>query len=98
MSAPPSATPARRGLILHALLAQYPLVLTQATLERQLQPFFTADPQAQRRDLAYLLERGFVERDEHSVGGRTFATWRLTSKGVDLVERVTRDDGVEIAE
>lgn len=90
-------TPLRRGLVLLALKAQYPLPLTQTALDRQLGLFYAADPRALTRDLAYLSERGFLRRDSHEVGGSVFATLCLTASGVDIVERITKDPGIEIA-
>lgn len=90
-------TPLRRGLVLLALKAQYPLPLTRVALDRQLGPFYATDPRDLARDLAYLAERGFLRRDSHEVGGLTFATICLTAAGVDVVERIVKDPGVEIA-
>lgn len=94
-----SQAPVRRGIVLHALLGQYPLALTQVALERQVAPFYkAADGRALSRDLAYLEEKQFLRHESHEVGGRVFNTFILTPAGVDIVERVAVDAGVEIAQ
>lgn len=92
-----SQTPIRRGLVLHALHAQYPMALTQGALDRQVSVFYAGDSKAQARDLAYLAERELLRREQTEVGGQVVVAFRITAKGVDIVERLVTDPGVEIA-
>lgn len=86
----------RRGLVLQALHAQYPLPLMQAALDRQLGSFYDGDARAYARDLAYLKEKGLITEDRQQVADRLLVSLRLTSAGVDVVEGTVTDPGVEI--
>src|SRR5690606_19035136 len=84
-------TPLRRGLVLMALHGQYPMPLTNTSLNRAVSAFYAGtEPRAQTRDLAYLKERGLIRSENHEISGRTFQTWTLTAVGVDVVEGVVQ--------
>jgi len=84
----------RRGLILHALHAQYPMALTKSSLEKQVGPFYEGDQRALNRDLAYLEESRFLEDRSSDIADRTIHAYRITPAGVNLVEGATKDPGV----
>lgn len=86
----------RRGMLLAALNAQYPHPLTELALELQTRAFYAGDPRAMVRDLAYLVESGYLTRAAEKLGGREFATYKITPTGIDICEGSTTDPGIEI--
>lgn len=97
MSADADETRLRRGLILHALHAQFPLRLSAASLQRQVGPFYQGEAKALERDLAYLEQKGALELHSDEVGGLTVRAFSITPAGIDLVERTTTDPGITFA-
>lgn len=89
--------PLRRGLVLLALHAQYPMALMEAALERQVMPFYGNDRRALGRDLAYLDDKGLLQATEQAVGGRTLRSFTITVDGVDVVDGTVQVPGVTIA-
>ena len=92
---------ARRGVLLRTLAANYPHPLADLAFGLQtrvlyLGPAEKAD-QERPRDLAYLVERGLIRREESKVGAAVIVTWYLTAEGLFVVEGATTDPGVEIA-
>lgn len=94
MSADVNETRLRRGLILHALHAQFPMALTKSSTEKQVGPFYGGDTRSLARDLAYLEESGFLEDRSSEIGDRTVHAYKITPAGMNLVEGATKDPGV----
>lgn len=92
--------PTRRGVVLRALSANYPHPLAQVSLDLQIRAVYLGPDgaAAARRDLAYLVERGLIRREEDQVGGAKLITWYLTADGLNVVEGVAKDPGVEIVQ
>lgn len=86
----------RRGILLLALHAQFPLALTRPALDRQVGPFYAHDPVQLVRDLAYLEQKGFLVQKRARIGQHVIETATLTPAGVDVVEGTTSDPGIEI--
>ncbi len=89
----------RRGVVLLALHAQYPLTLAERALELQVRAFYvgTSADRNLARDLAYLEESGRILRNEDEIDGVPIRTWKLTPAGVRLAEGTETDPGVEIS-
>lgn len=85
----------QRGLVMHALQAQWPHCLVEMSLTRQVQALIP-DPRDLERALAYLQQRKLVELVEERVGERRIRTFRLTSDGVLVAEGTQADAGVDL--
>jgi hypothetical protein len=85
----------RRGMILLALHAQYPHALTQAMLERAVGPFYE-QLRGFSVDLAYLQEKGLCTSESTMVGLKVFVSYRITTKGIDLVDGAVEEPGIQI--
>lgn len=88
----------RRGLVLMALNAQYPLGLAEAALELQVGPFYAGDQRALVRDLAYLEDSGYLARKSVKVARQSVRSFEITPKGIDVVECSVTDPGVVISD
>jgi DNA-binding PadR family transcriptional regulator len=90
---------ALRGYILDFLKRIYPAKVEELNV---IATFYQYWPDAQiRRSLAYLVDKGYVEMEErrHPVTKRKkLRFYRLTAKGVDLLENTITDDGVILPE
>ena len=86
----------RRGLILHALHANYPNPVTRGAIDRQVMPFYTSVKELDR-DIEYLADKGFLEKRETEIGERKIRNYEITPAGVDLVDGSTQDPGVHFA-
>lgn len=90
----------RRGLVLFALEANYPLALLGRALEERVLPFYggasAASGQAFARDLEYLAEKRLIDRTEAELDGRRLVSWRLTASGLDVVTGVSQVPGITI--
>jgi hypothetical protein len=94
---PPRAAqdaPLVRGTLLWFLADGYP----HPRLERQVvdQVGRVADMAGVKLDavLHYLAEKGYIERVEDSIHGRTIVSWRATAVGVDVSHGLVEDPGV----
>lgn len=86
----------RRGLLLTAAHAQYPHPLTELALELQTRAFYAGQPRELVRDLAYLVDSGYLTRGTEKVAAREFSIYRITPEGIDIVDGSTSDPGIEI--
>ena len=89
--------PLRRGVVLLALHAQFPLALARPALDRQVGPFYAMDPLQLHRDLAYLEQKGLLTQKKGTVGNHRIEIITLTPDGADVVEGATAIPGVEFA-
>lgn len=85
-----------RGLVLQALHAQYPLALTEVALERQVAAIIGGGAVLERT-IAYLVEKGLVERNSVQLGQRRLSAVKLRVSGVDLVEGTTTDPAIDLS-
>ncbi len=90
---------ALRGLILDFLKGVYPTMV----LELDVIGVFYQDYRDKyiRQALAYLVDKGYVERLEKPHPVHRYerqVLYKLTAKGVDLMEGTIRDDGVLLEE
>lgn len=83
-----------RGLVMHALQAQYPLPLTQTTLERQVAHFIAAE--ALPAIVHYLAELGLMEVHTERVGTIQVTTYRLTAQGYDVADGSVASPGIDM--
>lgn len=87
--------PMQRGVILHALHAQYPLVLLERALRQQVGEL-VADERVFTRILAYLDDKKLIELVDREIGGVRVRAYRLTADGVDVVERRRAEAGITV--
>lgn len=87
----------RRGLLLSAINAQYPHPQVELNLELQTRAIYAGEPKAMVRDLAYLVDSGFITRTTEKIAAREITTYRITPEGIDIVEGSTSDPGIEIS-
>ncbi len=85
----------QRGLVLHALQAQYPHPLTQVSLERQVQHLVQAGGELDQVT-SYLVEKGLVEARSEKIGRISVTTYRLTADGVDVADGSVALPGVDM--
>lgn len=85
----------QRGLVMHALQAQWPHVLVEQSLQRQVQALIP-EPRDLERALAYLQGRKLMELVEERVGERRIRTYRLTADGLLVAEGTSSDAGVDM--
>lgn len=90
----PSEPAHLRALILLALHEQFPLPLTEATLNRQVGLFYAGDVKAWLRDIGFLKTANYLKENEEVAFGRTVRAYLLTDDGVRLVEGYTKDPAV----
>lgn len=86
----------RRGLILHALHANFPLRTMRAAIERAVMPFYVGEAAQFARDIEYLRAKGYLDVHQEHVGRSAVEAYSISPAGVDLVERTTADPGVFI--
>ena len=91
-----------RNEVLVALKVVYPAALQAERLMRSLLVLFpTMEFDHLRRDLHYLLSKGYVERVTPDLGnGNGLTPWRkrwfrLTATGIELADRCIRDPALE---
>ena len=84
-----------RGYILHALHISYPTPIPEDAL---LTGFLSVGimPDEVKKHLEYLVDKGYVERKEVEIKkiGIKSITYKLTPRGVDLVEGEIKDDTI----
>lgn len=85
----------QRGLVIHALRAQYPHPLTEVSLERQVSHLVA--PGAELTSIvAYLADKGLVKTTAGQVGSVRVITHQLTADGVDIADGSTTDVGIDL--
>lgn len=85
----------QRGLVLHALQAQYPHPLTQVSLERQVAHLIQAGGELDQV-MGYLVEKGLVKAQAEKIGRHSVTTYRLTADGVDVADGSVQLAGVDM--
>lgn len=81
-----------RGHIMYLLMLSHPTPTTGKVLETgMLSSMLVANPDISAY-LDYLIDRGYIERTDKPEYGLTY--YKLTSKGIDLMEGTVSDMGV----
>lgn len=86
----------RRGVLLSGLAAQYPGGLAARFLTKQFAPMYAGEATQLVKDLAYLVERGFIRRDVTEALNIEVVTYTCTADGLLVAEGSTKDAGVEV--
>lgn len=95
MAVQSTIVPARRGAILLTLHVSYPLPVAFRLIAQQYATLAETGDDL-RRDLAYLVERGFIVETTEHLRGLEVLTYKLLAAGLDIAEGITRDPGVLI--
>jgi DNA-binding PadR family transcriptional regulator len=86
---------ALRGYILDFLKRIYPAEVEELNVIATFYEYWTE--QQIKRALAYLVDKGYIEKTERKhpvLPRRKLHFYRLTAKGIDLLERTVEDNGI----